>query len=275
MRYSINSRFRGTLLGATLGEKITQENQLKPASIAKVLIPGAQSLVELGKFDRESWQEKLLIAQLTPLKAIAATLPLALFYHDNKIKLRQNLLSVGSIWSQEQIIQAGILAVGYAIAQAVTEKLDPSQLIPQILEFIDEPNTDLTNKLMQVQSLLAQKAGVEKTVTQITPNCDRVTASIALGFYYFLSSVEDLNLSVKRSRRSPASMAIVGALAGAYNSASNIPSSWHILVAPPTSLEQEMLQLSDSLVAVWSGVYDSNASLIATAVAAPHVIRSR
>jgi len=279
MRYSILSRFRGTLLGATLGEKITQPNQIKPPTIAKVLILGAQSLVEIGSFERKTWQDRLLILELTPWQAIVATLPLALFYHDNQIKLRRNLLSVSSIWQNEPIIQESILAMGYAIAQALTEKLVPSQLIPQIVAFINAPTTDLTTKLMQVQALLEQKAGVEQTVTQIMPNSDRVTASVALAFYYFLSTVEDLSLSVKRSRRSPLVIsAMVGALSGAYNSASSIPSSWQtILVEPQTSAETEMLQLSDSLVAVWSGVYkpDLTVKMMATAVAAPRVIRLR
>ncbi|WP_009634283.1 hypothetical protein [Synechocystis sp. PCC 7509] len=275
MRYSITSRFRGTLLGVTLGEKITQPRQYP--QIAKVIIPGAQSLVELGRFEREYWLEKLPISKLTPLQAIIATLPLALFYHDNKIKLRQNLLLVGSIWENDLIIQESILALGYAIAQALTEEFTPYKLIPQIVTFIDAPSTDLIDKLIQVQTLLEQKAGVERTITQLNQNKSCLTTSIALAFYYFLSTAEDLKLSVKRSMLSPfTSSAIVGALSGAYNSALSIPSSWQtIFVDTQTSAQTEMLQLSDYLVAVWSGMYNSEAKLTSTAVAAPRVIRSR
>jgi hypothetical protein len=269
MRYSITSRFYGTLLGATIAEKITNPSKANEA-IAKILIPGAQSLVELGRFERQSWLEKLLILELTPLQAVVATLPLALFYHDNKINLRSNLLSVASIWQHEPVIQESILAIGYAIAQALTEKLYPIKLIPQILSFI-EPSTELNDALQQVQTLLEQKAGIEKT---IIVKGSSVTTSVALAFYYFLSTVEDINLSVKRSRQSPfVSREIVGALSGAYNSAANIPSSWQVADSP-TCPKAEMLQLSEDLVAVWSGVYDSN-QLISTAVAAPRVIRSR
>ncbi len=271
MRYSITSRFHGTLLGATLGEQINQSN------IAKVIVPGVQSLVELGRFERESWLEKLLLPQLTPLQTIIATLPLALFYHDNKIKLRKNLLTVAGSEQKQLIIQQSILALGYAIAQALTEQLVPRKLIPQIVTYIDAPNTDLTDKLMQVQALLEQKAGIDKTINQITPNSDRLTISIALAFYYFLSTVEDFYLSVNRSRKSSwTSSAIVGALSGAYNSALNIPVSWQTpLVTSQPNAKTEMLQLSDSLFAVWSGAYDSKAKLISTAVAAPRVIRFR
>ena len=274
MRYSINSRFHGTLLGATLAEKITHQGQIIPNPIAKIIVPGVQSLVEWGRFEQQSWLDRLLILKLTPLQAIAVTLPLALFYHDNKINLRSTLLSVASLWQHELAIQESILAMGYAIAQALTEKLCSQKLIPQILEFIDAPNSQLTNQLIQVQTLLQQKTGLEQTINQLTANGTKVTRATALGFYYFLSTVEDCKLSIQRSRRSPNSGFIVGALSGAYNSASSIPSSWQtLLIEAKTSTEPEMLKLSNSLVAVWSGVYDSEAKLTATAVAAPRVIR--
>lgn len=186
------------------------------------------------------------------------------------------MLSVASIWQHESAIQESILAMGYAIAQVLTEKLCSQKLIPQILEFIDAPSSKLTSQLIQVQSLLERKAGLEQTINQLTANSTKVTRAIALGFYYFLSTIEDFKLSVSRSRRSPDSGFLVGALSGAYNSVSSIPSSWQtLLVETKTSVEPEMLKLSDSLVAVWSGVYDSEVKLTATAVAAPRVIRLR
>ena len=275
MRHSITSRFRGTLLGATLGETINNPSQIILTPSAKIIISGAQSLIKLGRFEPESWLETFLQLELTPLQAVVATLPLALFCHDNKIKLRQNLLLAAKIWSNEPVMQESILAVGYAIAQALTEKLSFKDLIPQIVDFINAPSTELTDKLQQVQALLEQKAGLELAVAQITKNKSSIASSVALAFYYFLSTVEDLPLSVKRSKKSPTSSAIVGALSGAYNSASSIPSSWQRLTGVKTNTDLEMLKLSDSLVAVWSGVYDSEAKLITMAVAAPRVIRSR
>lgn len=275
MRYSITSRFRGTLLGATLEEKIS--HQVQPPAIAKLLTQGIESLVTLDNFEYQSWLEKLSAAKLTTVQAIIATLPLALFYHDNKTKLRANLLSIVKIWSPEPIIRESVLALGYAIAQALTEKLVPHKLIPQIVEFLGEQNTDLGDKLTQVQNLLEQKAGLETTTIQLAPNSSAATAAIALAFYCFLSTPEDISLSINRSKRSPfVSSAIVGALSGAYNGFCSIPGSWQIdLLNLQTSPQIEMLQLSDSLVAAWSGVYDSTTRLLSTAVAAPRVIRSR
>lgn len=275
MRHSITSRFHGTLLGATLGEIINNSSQIIPTPSAEIIILGAQSLITLGRFEPENWREKFLPLEITPLQAIVATLPLALFFHDNKIKLHQNLQLVAKTWFNEPVMQESILSVGYAIAQALTEKLSFKDLIPQIVEFINAPSTELTDKLQQVQALLEQRAGQELAVAQITQNKSSIASSVALAFYYFLSTVEDLPLSVKRSKRFPTSSAIVGALSGAYNSASSIPSNWQILTGVKTTTDLEMLKLSDSLVAVWSGVYDSEAKLRAMTVAAPRVIRSR
>lgn len=275
MRHSITSRFRGTLLGATLGEIINNPSQIVPTPSAEIIILGAQSLITLGRFEPESWREKFLPLELTSLQAIVATLPLALFFHDNKIKLHQNLQLVAKIWVNQPAMQESILAVGYAIAQALTEKLAFKDLIPQIIDFINAPSTELTNKLQQVQALLEQRAGQDLAVAQITQSKSSIASSVALAFYYFLSTVEDLPLSVKRSKKSPTSSVIVGALSGAYNSASSIPSNWQILTGVKTTTDLEMLKLSDYLVAVWSGVYDSEAKLITMAVAAPRVIRSR
>lgn len=280
MRYSLSSRFRGTLLGAMLAEKNSQQVSKQTA---KYLMPAMHSLIELGKFNGQHWQEKLLAAELMPeIAPTIATLPLALFYHDNELKLKQNLLSSASIWQNEPIVQESILAVGYAIAQAVSAKLKSAQLIPHILRFIENPQTDLSSKLTQVHQLLAQGASLERTVTHLTAN-EPLSTSIALGFYCFLSSQEDYTLAVKRAQRiqKPLASAIAGALSGAYNSATSIPSSWQIaaLARNPHSTEKEVLQLSDWLVAVWSGVYDYEvhpAELVTkTVIAAPRVIRWR
>lgn len=279
MRYPISNRFRGTLSGAMLGDKSTGQVSTQTA---KCLIPAIRSLIELGRFERQHWQEKLISAGLMPeIAPVMTTLPLALFYHESELKLRQNLLASASIWHNEPIIQESILTVGYAIAQAISEKLKAAQLIPHVLSFIATPQTDLADKLTQVQQLLAQGASLERTLTKLNAS-EPLTTSIALGFYCFLSSQEDFTLAVKRAQhiQQPLASAIAGALSGAYNSSTNIPSSWQaVLATDRNSAQKEVLQLSDSLVAVWSGVYDYEvhpAEIVATTVAwAPRVIRWR
>nr|WP_306558195.1 ADP-ribosylglycohydrolase family protein [Nostoc sp. 'Peltigera malacea cyanobiont' DB3992] len=91
---------------------------------------------------------------------------------------------------------------------------------------------------------------------------------------------------------SQATGAITGALSGAYNGTGGIPVNWQVLLlqrnSPAWGLTSfsQMLKLTDTLVAVWSGVYDLslNASelteegcevALLSVYAAPRVIRSR
>lgn len=301
MRYSLSSRFRGTFLGAVIGlnkynavipKSFSDATELKQSAeqskfkVERLTVIGAENLIALGRFDADDWHEaftKNLGENLKnyPATAILATLPIALFYHENEIKLRQNLqLALVALGQDDSLIQDGASAVGYAIAQSLKEKLNGVTLIEQTITFLGT-QTQISQQLVQVQTLLQQQASLEHAVTQLSKDSQPTTA-IALAFYCFLSTLEDFRLSVVRaaqtSHQPQLTTAIAGALSGAYNSVSAIPISWR-LAADDVSLaggEAEILQLSDSLVAVWSGVYNQaiHPSEV-TAIAAPRVIRPR
>ena len=312
MRYSLGSRFKGTILGALLGEKtaFSRRNQLQGAGTLKITslhwsdmtIECASSLIYLGRFDQEDWQ-KAKQQELTNLEnsywAILATLPVALFFHENPIKLRHNLLLAAQIWQNDPVVRDGILAVGYAIAQSLTEKLTSISLISQTISFIGETSTDLPQQLLKVNNLLEDGAGLERVQAEFSKE-EKLSHSIGVAFYCFMSTIEDFRLSVLRalqnSHRSPEISAITGALSGAYNSAVGIPISWQVMLVQANSTEGEvsssrrMVELADALVAVWSGVYDlalcpdevsEEGSALAPhlvslqATAAPRVIKSR
>lgn len=321
MRYSLSSRFRGTLLGAAIGEisaapkraaypdatKPQTQVQLLDCGVAQhklpVVVPGgrlavlgAESLIRLGRFDLNDWRNacgkdsllRMLVASseknaINCLSTIIATLPIALFYHENEIKLRQNLQLVLP-GEDKAVNRDGALAVGYAINQSLNEKLNAATLIPQIITFLGEPETQIAQHLSQVQTLLTQRASLARAVNDLSR--DVSSTPIALAFYCFLSTLEDFRLSVMRAaltRYQPQiTSAIAAALSGAYNSTSGIPLNWR-LVSRDANLaawgtEAEILQISDSLIAVWSGVYSlamhpDNTQV--AAIAAPRVIRPR
>lgn len=312
MRYSLGSRFKGTMLGALLGENTasSHRNQLQGARTLKVTplqwtdmaIECASSLISLGRFDQQDWQ-KAKQQELTNLEdsygAILATLPVALFFHENPIKLRHNLLLAAEIWQNEPIVRDGILAVGYAIAQSLTEKLTSISLISQTISFIGETSTDLPQQLLKINNLLEDGAGLERVQTEFSKE-EKLSRSIAVAFYCFLSTLEDFRLSVLRaihnSHHSQEISAITGALSGAYNSVVGIPITWQVMLVQANSTEgqvsssRRMVELAEALVAVWSGVYDlalrpvmvtEEESAIALhlvslqATAAPRVIKSR
>ena len=323
MRYSLSSRFGATFVGAVIGEmigsckgvsprrfwypnaiKLHQEQLLRrveqqqyPVEAkclgGRLAIIGTERLIQLGRFDLDDWHNaftKDLLAQDTincnPTIAILATLPIALFYHESEIKLRQNLqLALTAVGQDDAMIRDGALAVGYAIALSLNEKINPATLIPQVITFLGEPH-QITQQLLQVQTLLNQQAGLERAIAVSRD----ATTPIALAFYCFLSSLEDFRLSTLRAAQTSyqpqLTTAIAGALSGAYNSISGIPINWRMALsrfekqlAGWETTEVEMLQISDALVAVWSGVYDQvthpTDSNSVAAIASPRVIKPR
>lgn len=306
MRYSLVSRSQGTVLGAILGEivlsRINQNVEtvhIKPPHWSQIAVLGAESLIKTGTFDVEDWhkrQQEHGICLEKSYSKILATLPVVLFSHENVIKLRQNLLLVAKIWEYDPVVRDGMLAVGYAIAQSLTEKLASTTLIHQTISFLGETTTKLPQKLLQVNQLLESGAGLERAQSELSRE-EKLSYAVAMAFYCFLSTIEDFRLSVLRAHQNstPTAGAITGALSGAYNSKVGIPITWQVLLEQPTAAKwkltsSHMLQLTDALVAVWSGVYDlaprvtevseerravgqSNSSF--QAIAAPHVIRWR
>ncbi|MEH1924930.1 ADP-ribosylglycohydrolase family protein [Nostoc sp.] len=314
MRYSPISRFKGTLLGAFLGGSLASGGEIQFQSyldLGKMAVLGTQSLIALGRLDLDDWirrqqEQSLHLAATddTSIKIIIATLPVALFFHENPIKLRQNLLRVLNIWKDDPVVRDGTLAVAYAIALALTEKLDPLTLIPQTIAFIGETPTSIPKKLLRVQNLLAQGVGLSRAQAEFARE-EKLSNTIAMAFYCFLSTLEDFRLAVLQATynnnsqvldatplSSKATGAITGALSGAYNGISGIPVNWQVLLLqsnPPvwglTSFSQ-MLQLTDAFVAVWSGVYDLTLNprelaeegceaVLLSVYAAPRVIRLR
>jgi hypothetical protein len=240
---------------------------------------------------------------LNPSEAAVAALPSAMFFHENKAKLRET----------------AILAVGYAIARTLKNKLDPATAIEQTIAYLKTDNA-LTELLLQVQLLLQRGADLETATTHLCKSATEArerqgegekklqTESIvnpenlipiALAFYCFLNTPEDLRLSVLRAARcgiaGQLTCALTGALSGAYNGAAAIPVEWRqvssatlepqpLVCGREPSLwrsgsDAKIVELANNLFAVWAGVYrpdaDLESSALARAVAAPYVIRPR
>jgi ADP-ribosylglycohydrolase len=258
---------------------------------------------------------------LNPSEAAVAALPSAMFFHENKAKLREKIMLAIEVWPNENKPEweTAILAVGYAIARTLKDKLDPATAIEQTIAYLKIDNA-LTELLLQVQILLQRGADLETATTHLCKSATEVrerqgegekklpTESIvnpgnlipiALAFYCFLNTPEDLRLSVLRAARcgiaGQLTCALTGALSGAYNGAAAIPVEWRQVSSAtlePGSLvcgrepsfwgtgsDVKIVELANNLFAVWAGVYRPDAGLdsaaLARAVAAPYVIRPR
>lgn len=317
MRYSLLSRFRGTLLGSFVGEVFASVassrrvfgetafilHQLGDSQLhsicsdwSQIATCGIESLIRYGKLDLDDWVSHSGLTQpsLVSLKKTAsdsetavATLPIALFFHDDEAKLRQQIIKAVSVWQQDEEGSEGVLAMAFAIATFLTEKFDSTTLIPRTLSYLGSSQTHLTQQLQRVQALLEQSAGLDTVLTQLRRHSQRrgnstpcSDTSIALAFYCFLSTPEDFRLCVTRAIRSnyqpQITAALTGALSGAYNSMAGMPVAWRLGVNR-THIGLHRQQLADRLLAVWSGVYDTSSAQRwqFAAVAAPRVIQPR
>jgi ADP-ribosylglycohydrolase len=268
-------------------------------------------------YDRQSME--FLHSILHPCEAAIAALPVAMFFHENTLKLREKLMLATEVWQHQKAPewQTGILAVEYAIARSLKEKLDPSTVMIQTITYLEIDNV-FTELLLQVQILIEQGADLERATTHL---CKSATAwpslpgdreknpqansivnpltfiPIALAFYCFLSTPEDLRLSVTRAARcgiaGQLTCALTGALSGAYNGAAAIPVEWREELSTAgeprsategresslwgTGSDAKIVELANNLFAVWAGVYspktDSKSDARTPLVTAPYVIR--
>lgn len=315
MRYSLLNRFRGALLGSLMGDilgkagcqslplnevwlTVLKAEDAQSSSLisewSQLATDGVESLIHCGRLDLDDWMlssegtlsEVLLKSALSSSEAAVATLPIALFFHEDEVKLRQQLLACSVIWQDNSDTTEGVLAVAYAIALALTEKLSVDTLIPRTLAYLGTSQTPLVKQLEQIQRLLEQGAGLDKTLCQLRRDAQSrgeplsgYHTSIALAFYCFLSTPEDFRLCISRAActyQPQTTATLTGALAGVYNSLIGIPVGWR-LAANRLSSGLHRLQLADHLLEVWSGVYDLSASakMKCLAVAAPRVIQPR
>ncbi|VXD13987.1 putative 3-dehydroquinate dehydratase [Planktothrix serta PCC 8927] len=313
---SLYSQFQGAVLGVAIGYELGQR-WLKTASVSHGKSSGlsvnwgqrisqlTQSLIQcqgfdpvdywkVGKIETEkprhretALKQSLLLTQgLNSGSEVALVgLPLALFFHDNLRSLQQ----LG--WNQseeEAYIQDGVLVMAGAIAEILTQNPKPQQLIPNLLPKL-RPETALTAKLEQVQTLLQQRASLETAVRQLTQTSKASSfkrfdsnfdpenwTAFALGLYCFLSTPDDYSLTVLRSLQTgyhpEITAAISGALSGAYQGLMGISVQWRLTLqikslypqadaeiendcVESKNYERELLQLANNLFAVWLGVY--------------------
>ncbi len=307
MRYSLTSRVRGTLVGSLIGQSLAAAKVEEPLIGHKVAVKGIESLIARGRFDLEEWNQfqssiwdlelpyNLILANI-----ILANLPLALFFHENQIKLRENLLlNIKS--NNHPILRDGILTLSYLIAQSLNEKINPNTLVSEIISFIGETTSDLPKKLEIVNNIIAENAGYCKLQNFLGKE-NNISNTIIEAFYCFASTREDFRLTclraIQNKHNSQACGAMAGAISGAYNSMGGIPITWH-LELDEAKLAQwgltnfyQMVKLADALVAVWSGAYHLLAESSQTkearssylnfspfspneAIAAPYIIRLR
>jgi ADP-ribosylglycohydrolase len=336
MRYSLLSRFQGALLGAALGEILGNHCQTRlQASLPLFNLMAGQWILEsvpvtpigwgsiavdiADRLSRGAWEPKhqleLASAHSTQTSAgiAIAIIPIALFFHEDLEQLRDSLSSTIACWHDEPEVSGGVLAVSYAIALALQERLNPPQLINQLLTNLELSTHSplLSDQLLQVQHCLEQRVGLAKTIARLhsIQNFKQIPAHLAadlntfaIALYCFLSTPEDYGLALSRCvSRQPvpyqklsnsliATTALSGALSGVYNSCAGLPIDWQRLLkraednSPLARLwslssKDKLEQLANQLLSAWSGVYQplytTQLPGSSRTIASPQVIRPR
>ncbi|MEB3338743.1 MAG: ADP-ribosylglycohydrolase family protein [Leptolyngbyaceae bacterium] len=328
MRHLPLSRFRGALLGCAIGESLglycthladanpVRSRQMslhldpnlvldQPLSFSHRLLLATDSLIQCGGLDLKDWGDRIHAAHLSePFKlqesmAPILAIPLALFFHEDSVKLRQKVNQVAELEPGKAAQKQGSLVLAAAIAQALNETLHPWRYLPTVIARGEDAfnASGFGQQLRQVQTLLEQDAGLDAAIAQLCPSDSPAPredpdTAVAIALYCCLSSLEDFRLSVIRAIRTgyqlPLTVALTAALSGAHNSTADIPVAWRIAlnraamsdsslgVIHPIPAEAQILQHSDRLFAAWCGTYDPKSQVNAiAAIAAPHMIRPR
>jgi hypothetical protein len=292
MKHLLLTRFQGALIGTNTiyinAQQITP-NQLV-LDTTPVLISGINSLIRQGKFDAQDWSENIFKDINNPDRAIVAMLPLMLFFHDDRVKLREMLLNVSHAWQLDWETCSSAVTIGYIISRSLTESLSPSKIIPQLLDETINLHPLLFQELSEIDRCLDYSSSLHQVTQRVMATPHPIIAATVLAIYCFLSTPEDFSLATRRAYqiedRSQLICALTGILAGAHNSLTGIPINGEIA----TQERAQWLAGAESLLSSWAGVYHEGGAsgsigqlpagskpLVAypVAVAAPQVIQRR
>jgi ADP-ribosylglycohydrolase len=293
MEHLLLTRFQGALIGGNMIYLSPQQlapNQLmidtKPA-----LIDGLNSLIGRGKFDPQDWLQNTFIDISSPARAIAAMLPLMLFFHDDRVKLRETLINVSHGWELDWETCSSAVAIGYIISRSITESFNPRTIVSQLLDETINLHPLVFQELSTVDRLLDRASSLQQVTQRLTTILHPIVTPTMLAIYCFLSTPEDFSLATRRADRlgdrSQLTCALTGMLAGTHNSIAGIPLNGYIA----TQGRAEWLLAAESLFTAWAGVYhahggsslgsnvpgssDPMVTYYPLAVAAPRVMQQR
>lgn len=221
-----------------------------------------------------------------------ATLPIAFFFHDDILLQQQHLRQTVQSWGGTISTQDWVAMFGYAIAQAIKERLAPCQFIAQLLSYWRGTELGLGQRSPQVlaglellSNLIEQGVAYRTTILRLEQSLLQEESAIALALYCFLYTPDNWHLSVLHAARllpaHPVLCALTGCLSGAYNSYSSLPLTWQAASLKPCSAHSpsssprvSCTDLATRLVASWAGVFDASPRLFSAnmlPVASPRI----
>ncbi len=323
MQYSLLSRFEGCLFGLGFGEQVGLETQAMTVphpsqsdprdagpelhgqmEWTPMVLNIIQALVRSPMIPLSEITQACLIPNAThtipedsarqdmEMATLAiATLPIALYYHDDLTRQRQSIAQVLERFRIGAVEQAWLELFAYAIAHALKGQLDPQIFLSQLRAYY---HTVLAGERVATDIVQGQLHALEQSQTDgillgrlLQTWATQPLPLAAIALLCFLQTPDHLELTVRRSwgvgqRVLPTMSAIAalggltGAIAGAHTSVAGISPACR--VAPPmlaASSPHIISNLAMALFASWSGYYDPTAIAVPPVVTAPWVLRPR
>lgn len=291
MQYSLSSRFQGCFEGMVAADQWNLWSNQQPAAISVQVSPwidlaiqAAEALIQETDWPLQSTaldSSRLSASSFTSGKFAIATLPVALFFHDDLILQQQHLRQTVQTWGGTSSMADWVAVFGYAIAQAMKAQLAPSQFMADLLSYWNGADPDLQHRSPQLlpslellHGLVDQGAASRTTIAKLEQLLPQEDQAIALAFYCFLCTPDNWQLAVRHAARlfpaHPVICALTGCLSGAYNSHSSLPLAWKLAALQPlTSFPSSQTthitctDLATRLLATWSGIFDASHPLAA------------
>jgi hypothetical protein len=297
MRHSLYHRWQGGLLGSLLGEMAANpQSQAGKPGLATPLAPEMQvafslltPLIQSGQVSAADWQQiprqqKVPLAGAGSGELAVMTLPLALFFHDSPCRFQEQIQAACQVGQIPAAVMADVLLWGRGIALALREKLRPGYFCEQLLAGEPTSPTLLREQLQQIQPCLARGLPLAQAISRLSrqqpSSGGELLSPLAAALYCFSQTPEDFGLCVLRAARSGPQThlkgALAGALAGAYNSFTGLPSHWRLAIQKqPTA--QQVTKQTPALFAAWLGHYNPQSFILQSdlAAASPNVIQPR
>jgi hypothetical protein len=288
MKHLLLNRLQGALIGANT--IYVTDRQLIPNQLVidttPALMGGIASLIRCGRFDPQDWSQSTFTTPNDPRQAIVAMLPLMLFFHDDRVKLREILINVSHSWQLDWETCSSTVAIGYILSRSLTESLTARDVIPQLLDEMTNLNPLLFQELETIDRWLDQSSSLHQVTQKLTAIAHPMIAATVLAIYCFLSTPEDFSLAMLRAHHtkyeSQLTCALTGILAGVYNSLTGIPLNG--LLANQN--REQLMLAAEGFLSAWAGVYHQQISIIfptsdrsvvdrVLPVASPQVIQRR
>ncbi len=256
MKHLLLTRFQGALIGANnlyISQQEISPNQLI-LDTTPALMNGITSLITRGRFEPQDWSQSSLDVTSEPRQAIVAMLPLMLFFHDDRVKLRETLINVSHSWQLDWETCSCAIALGYIGSRALTESLAPRDLLRQLLDETSNLHPLLFQELGTIDRLLEQSSSLHQVTQKLTAIAHPIITPTVLAIYCFLYTPEDFRTSMMRAYyggyETSFTCALTGILAGMYNSLTGIPIDG--LIA--TQERERWLLSAESLLTSWAGI---------------------